>query len=319
MKIAILIPCYNEDENIKDLFDHLEKYKEKSNDEIVYIFIDDGSTDQTYQKIKSYNFNYLYHLPINQGLGNATRIGLEIAHYIDADVCIKFDADLQHHSKDFDEIINLFKKNSSDIIYASRFNGKIHYKMPLYRFLGNKFFIWLMNLITNYKITDSQTGMMAFNRRFLSIFEMPGTYNPPQQALYDGYFKGLRYAETTCDFFLRKKGKSFISINYIYNVFSNLFKIYYKHSFYKFYLTISLVSFASILVIFYKFINKLIDSSKIYLDHSTLFLSLIIIFFMSFYQGLNLYSSNKNKVFFRDRNKKNYLYFCTDFLECKKK
>jgi glycosyltransferase involved in cell wall biosynthesis len=320
MKIGIIVPCYNEEENIYEVFKKLEDFKSKNNKHLIkLIFIDDGSVDETYKNIKIYNYDYIYKLSKNHGLGHATRVGMEIAHYIDCDICIKFDADLQHQTEDFNSIIENFEKDSSDIIYASRFKGKIHYKMPLYRYLGNKFFTTMMNLITDFKITDAQTGLMAFNKKFLTMFEMPGSYNPPQQAIFDGYFKGLRYKETSAEFYPRKKGKSFIKFNYIYNVFINLFKIFYKHFFYKIYLAISFFSFIVLFYLTFDVIRNFMIKSSIYMNHHTSYIGALIIFLMSFHQGINLYSKNKEKYYFRDKEKDNYLYFSKNFLECKER
>ena len=50
------------------------------------------------------------------------------------------------------------------------------------------------------EITDAQTGLMCFSRRYLAVFEMPASYNPPQQALFDASRKGMRYAEVPRNF-----------------------------------------------------------------------------------------------------------------------
>ena len=164
MKVGLFIPLFNEEDNIQKLFNCIDNFK-KSNTEInlVIICVNDGSNDKTHDLAINQNFDYYYKTNKNFGLGSATRIGLEVAHYVDCDCLIKFDADLQHNIDDIKEVINIFKNDQADIVYASRFKGKIHYKMPLYRYFGNKFFTMLMNLLTNYKITDSQTGMMCFN------------------------------------------------------------------------------------------------------------------------------------------------------------
>lgn len=318
MKVGLFIPLFNEEDNIQKLFNCIDNFK-KSNPEInlVIICVNDGSNDKTHDLAINQKFDYYYKTNKNFGLGSATRIGLEVAHYVDCDCLIKFDADLQHNIDDIKEVIDIFKNDQADIVYASRFKGKIHYKMPLYRYFGNKFFTMLMNLLTNYKITDSQTGMMCFNKVFLDTFEMPGLYNPPQQALLDGHLKGLRYMETKADFFKREKGNSFIGIRYISKVFSSLMKIYFKNNLYKSYFIISLVSLAGLILIIINALLNIIKSNTIYLENSTLFISLVILFLFSLTQGLSLGIKTNNKVYFR--NKKNYLYINTEYILCKEK
>ena len=72
-------------------------------------------------------FDYYYETNKNFWFRYATRIGLEVARYVDCDCLIKFDADLQHNIDDIKEVIDIFKNDQADIVYASRFKGKIHY------------------------------------------------------------------------------------------------------------------------------------------------------------------------------------------------
>ena len=108
----------------------------------------------------------LYRHETNRGLGAATRAGMEIAHYIKCDAFAKFDADLQHDINDIVPAVRLLIDNEADIVYASRFAGKIHYRMPLVRAVGNRVFTRLMRMVTGWKITDAQTGLMCFSRRY---------------------------------------------------------------------------------------------------------------------------------------------------------
>ena len=227
-KVVVFIPAFNEEENIGAIIERVrEIYPESRTGPQGYIMeilvVDDGSLDDTEKIARSYGVEVIAH-PKNKGLGAATRTAMDNAFSMGADVAVKLDADFQHGPEDIKKVISPILSNKADICWGSRFKGGIQYKMPLIRLWGNKFFTWLMNQLTDYKISDAQTGLMAFNRHYLSMFEMHGNYNPPQQLLIDANFKNMRYIEEPVTFHPRKAGKSFVTYRYPFHVISNILR-----------------------------------------------------------------------------------------------
>lgn len=215
-KVVVFIPAFNEEEKIADTIrETLDTYKNSSEKgyKIEIIVIDDGSTDKTSERAEQAGVRVFSH-PVNLGLGAATRTGMQQAYEMGADVAVKLDADLQHDPKDIESVVMPVLRDKADIVWGSRFSGKIHYKMPLYRRWGNKTFTFLMNVLTNYKITDAQTGLMAYGKRYLANFQILTNYNPPQQILLDANSKYMRYAEVPVQFYPRTSGRSFVSFKY---------------------------------------------------------------------------------------------------------
>jgi glycosyltransferase involved in cell wall biosynthesis len=196
---------------------------------VAIIVVDDGSCDDTFELARDAGADVLYRHVTNQGLGAATRAGMEIAHYIGCTAFAKFDADQQHDVNDILAAVTPLVRDQADVVYASRFAGRIHYRMPLVRSVGNRVFTRLMRTITGWPITDAQTGLMCFGRRYLSVFEMPASYNPPQQALFDASRKGMRYTEVPAQFYARRTGHSFISLRYVSKVTTSLLKLSFYH------------------------------------------------------------------------------------------
>jgi len=229
--VGVFVPCHNEGAIITETIRTLRAYLNSAAFPYdgVIIVVDDGSRDDTFGKAKAAGADVLYRHETNRGLGACTRAGMEIAHYIGCDAFAKFDADLQHDVNDIAAAVTPLIDNQADVVYASRFAGKIHYKMPLVRAVGNRVFTRLMRFVTGWHITDAQTGLMCFSRRYLAVFEMPASYNPPQQALFDASRKGMRYAEVPAQFYARKTGQSFVSLKYIEKVSSSLLKIAFYH------------------------------------------------------------------------------------------
>ncbi|MBF0465638.1 MAG: glycosyltransferase family 2 protein [Nitrospirae bacterium] len=228
-KVVVFIPAYNEEETIAFAIDKVcELYPESVTAEKNYfveiLVVNDGSVDKTEEIAESKGVRVVSH-PTNMGLGAATRIAMMTAYEMGADVAVKLDADLQHDPADIEKVVMPILFGKADICWGSRFAGKIHYKMPIIRRLGNMFFTWLMNQLTPYGISDAQTGLMAYGKRYLAVFELFGSYNPPQQLLIDASNKFMKYAEVPVVFYERKTGRSFVSLRYPFYVFINILRI----------------------------------------------------------------------------------------------
>lgn len=307
--MGVLVPCHNEAEvigkTLRILRQHLKSRRFPY--EGVIIVVDDGSTDDTYRKALQGGADVLYRHETNHGLGAATRAGMEIAHYTGCDAFAKFDADLQHDAHEIQSAVRPLLENRADIVYASRFAGKIHYSMPLVRAVGNRVFTFLMRMMTGWPITDAQTGLMCFSRRYLSQFEMPGPYNPPQQALFDGSRKGMRYAEVPANFYARRTGVSFVRLRYIRKVLSSLLKIsFYHYSFRAFSGLGFLLLGLGILVALFGFYGFLFKGSASYLPHGTLVLFSITAGLLAVLLGLQSYALLNRQPYIR--NGRNYFY-----------
>ena len=225
--VVIFIPALNEEEKIGDIIkrvDELYQGSEQRGFKIEVIVVDDGSTDNTVGEARKAEAEKIISHPYNLGLGAATRTGMQVAYEMGADVALKLDADFQHDPQDIEKVIQPILEDKADIVYGSRFAGNITYKMPLIRKVGNIFFTWLMRKLTGWQITDAQTGLMVYSRRYLADFNMPGNYNPPQQTLIDAYHKHMRFMEVPVVFHPRTSGESFVSLKYPLKVFPQMLR-----------------------------------------------------------------------------------------------
>lgn len=242
-KVIVFIPAYNEENDIEQVIKRLHELYAGSDSKgfiVELLVVDDGSTDETATIVRRNNVRLISH-PRNIGLGAATRTALEAAYERGAYVAVKFDADMQHAPEDIEKVIRPIIEDKADIVYGSRFAGEIRYKMPLVRYIGNKFFTKLMRMMTGWAITDAQTGLMAYGRNYMKGFNMPGDYNPPQQTLIDAYHRHLRYAEVPVVFSKRTQGKSFISYHYPFQVLVQLLRILVMVNPLKVFIPISLI------------------------------------------------------------------------------
>ena len=142
MKVSIIIPCYNEEKALPNLFQQLEPAIKDLNTEI--IFIDDGSTDNTLKILKEYKkpIKIIKH-KTNYNLGAALRTGFKHAT---GDVIIPLDCDCTFPPAKIKELLS-YLDDHTDIVNASPYHplGRLD-NVPIYRRLLSK------SIITIYKV-----------------------------------------------------------------------------------------------------------------------------------------------------------------------
>lgn len=159
MKIVIGIPAFNEEKNIASILIKLKKVTQ-------YIVVcDDGSTDLTANIAEELGAIVIRHKK-NLGYGGAIGSIFLKAQEIKADVLVTFDADGQHRIEDIEEVLEPIKNNKADAVIGSRFLNNTQ-EIPKYRKVGIKAITELTNIAGGTKISDSQSGFRAYNKKIL--------------------------------------------------------------------------------------------------------------------------------------------------------
>ena len=144
-RLLIIIPAYNEAENIERVVDDLKNNYSQYD----YVVINDGSKDDTAKICKKKGYN-LVDLPINLGLAGAFQAGMKYAYKYNYDYAIQFDGDGQHNPKYISEMIEQAEKEKFDIIIGSRF---VKEKRPhSLRMMGNTLLDICIYLTTGKRI-----------------------------------------------------------------------------------------------------------------------------------------------------------------------
>lgn len=158
MKISVVVPAYNEEKTIAHV---LEELLDMGFEVVV---VDDGSHDNTYkiaEKILDKRKGVICRHLLNRGLGAALRTGIEASLLDNPDVIVTFDADGQHDPMDILRISKLVMDGKADVVVGMRNFSE----MPASKKFGNE----VMNMITTVfygiKVSDSQSGLRAFNRK----------------------------------------------------------------------------------------------------------------------------------------------------------
>ncbi|QSF30628.1 glycosyltransferase family 2 protein [Priestia megaterium] len=205
-RALIIIPAYNEEDNIKDTVSNV-KYMNNFD----YIVVNDGSKDKTQEILDSNNFNHL-DLPINLGIGGAMQTGYKYALKNDYDYAIQLDADGQHNPKDLAKLIDEIDINHFDMVIGSRFIEKTDYRGSLTRRVGIYYFYKLIHILTGKKVTDPTSGYRVVNKKIIKEFSnyYPQDY-PEVEVVVDLAKKGYNIHETRVDMNSRQGGTSSIT------------------------------------------------------------------------------------------------------------
>lgn len=232
--INICIPVFNEEKNIKKLYEDLKikisDLEKKYDMSFKIIFFDDGSSDNSRQILKELEDIELLYVEENKGLGNAIRELCMHSKEKGVNGMFKVDGDGQMDLDDLDRFLDNDKHTDKDVIYGNRFHKSSNYKMPLHRRFGSKIFKIFLKLFS-IDISDPTNGFIYLSKKYIANSKIIGNYNAAQQILLDAKLRDLKIDEVDINLKQRSEGKSFIGIKYPIIVFGNLIGLYiYKRT-----------------------------------------------------------------------------------------
>ena len=220
-KLLILIPAFNESENIENVVDELvSDYPEYD-----YVIINDGSSDDTRKICVNNGYNIL-DLPVNVGLAGAIKSGMRYANYYSYDFVLQLDGDGQHNPKYISDMIREMEATGCDIVIGSRY---VQEKKPIsFRMLGSvilSFSIWLTT--GGKKIRDVTSGMRLFNKKMIKQFGYNIHYSPEPDTLAYLINCGVQIREVQVTMEERKAGTSYLDVwNSAWYMLKMLFSIF---------------------------------------------------------------------------------------------
>ena len=202
-ELLIVIPAYNEEENIERVVRTIvDKYNQFD-----YIVVNDGSKDRTADICRENNFELL-DLPINLGLAGAFQAGLKYAYAKGYSYVIQFDADGQHRPKYIEPMLMKIKEGY-DIVIGSRFVNVR--KDKSLRMLGSRMLTLTIKVTTGVRVSDPTSGMRMFSKTVFNDFANNMNYPPEPDMLAYMIKRGKKIKEVQVQMRDREFGESYLN------------------------------------------------------------------------------------------------------------
>ncbi|MBK8553098.1 MAG: glycosyltransferase family 2 protein [Ignavibacteria bacterium] len=225
--ISVVIPLYNEEDSLNELSQGLEKVFNflKCNYEV--IFIDDGSTDNSFLKIKDiHRRNPKFHcikLRRNYGKSAALAKGFKIAK---GNIVITMDADLQDDPEEIPELVKVLN-SGYDLVSGWK---KIRYD-PFIKKHTSKFFNYVTSKLSGVKLHDFNCGLKAYKKDVVKSVKIYGEMHRYIPAI--AHLSGFKVTEKTVKHHARKYGVTKFGASRFVNGFLDLLTVVFTNKYMK--------------------------------------------------------------------------------------
>lgn len=218
MKILIIIPAYNEGENIERVVNMI-----KANcPQYDYLIVNDGSRDNTESICIEKGYHYVSH-PVNLGLAAAVQTGMLFAYNNGYDAAIQFDGDGQHDTGYIEKMVGEIQKGYN-IVIGSRF---VEEKKPMsLRMFGNNLIEAAIKMTTGKTLKDPTSGMRMFDKKMIKKLAFGADLGPEPDTVALLVRKGATFSEVQVEMHERIAGESYLdfanSVNYMFRMFISI-------------------------------------------------------------------------------------------------
>ncbi len=216
--ISIVIPVYNEEESLKELFKEIDNALQKLKLEYEIIFVDDGSVDNSLEIIQNRAKKDI-HIRIfsfrkNQGKAEAFTLGFQKAK---GEYIITLDADLQDKPSEISNLLSEIRKNNADVVCGWR----KHRKDPFAKVLSSKLFNFIARSFWGLDLHDYNCGLKVFTKEAAQSVNLYGGMHRFIPLLM--YQRGFRVSEVAVSHDKRRYGISKYGFSKLWNDLPDIF------------------------------------------------------------------------------------------------
>jgi len=232
MKTIIVIPTYNEKDNVREL---VERIFAQSVSGLEILFVDDNSPDGTAGIIKELQKNYPIHLLERTGklgLGSAYIAGFKKALALGADLVFEMDADFSHNPTDIPRLIAACESGADLAIGSRKVSGGGVVGWGWKRKFMSNGAMWFARILLRLKAKDVTAGFRCFQRRVLETIDLEkiksNGYAFQEELLYYTERAGFKVADVPVVFVDRLKGQSKLGKKDITEFFKTVLRLCFK-------------------------------------------------------------------------------------------
>jgi len=219
MDLSVVIPCYNEEESLPELFEKLEAVTGRLGLDTEYIFVDDGSTDRTLDVIRELRAKSprVGVISFRRNQGKSAALAVAFAAVRGA-VVITMDADLQDDPEEIPGLIARLDEGA-DLVSG----WKVDRKDPISKTLPSKVFNGITSRVSGIKLHDFNCGLKAYRKPVVDSITLYGELHRfiPLLAAWQGF----EVAEQPVRHFKRKYGQSKFGARRFLNGFFDLITV----------------------------------------------------------------------------------------------
>ena len=277
-QLSIVVPLLDEEESLKPLTEWIQKVISTHNISTELLFIDDGSTDTSWEIIAelSQQFDWVKGVKFmrNYGKSAALNVGFEAAK---GDIVITMDADLQDSPDEIPDLMKMIQEEGYDLVSGwkqKRYDPKFSKNLP------SKIFNWAARKISGLHLHDFNCGLKAYKRKVIKNVEVYGEMHRyiPVIAKNAGFTK---IGEKVVTHQARQFGVTKFGYARFINGFLDLFSIAFIGKFGKrpmhFFGAIgSLTTFVGFAILVYLALDKLISNATNIDDRPLFFLGILL-------------------------------------------
>lgn len=228
MDLSIIIPLYNEAESLGELSERISEALRGHVSDYEIIFIDDGSSDSSWQVIQQLrsDSSNIHGIRFRRNYGKSAALfcGFEAAQ---GDIVVTMDADLQDDPSELPEMMRMIREDGCDLVSGWK---KKRYDNRLTKNIPSKIYNWAARRVTGIKLHDMNCGLKAYRNEVVKSIEVYGEMHRfiPYLAKNAGYD---RIAEKVVKHQARKYGTSKFGMERFMNGFLDLVTIAFLQKF----------------------------------------------------------------------------------------
>lgn len=227
MDISVVIPLYNEEESLPELTDWISRVMDKHGFSYEILFVDDGSTDTSWQVIENLKTNYpaVKAIKFRRNYGKSAALNVAFAAAA-GDVVITMDADLQDSPDEIPELYRRIKEEKLDLISGWK---KKRYD-PITKTIPTKLFNAATRQMSGIQLNDFNCGLKAYRSDVIKTIEVYGEMHRyiPVIAKWAGFKK---ISEQVVEHRARKYGVTKFGFSRFINGFLDLLSIFFVGKF----------------------------------------------------------------------------------------